>query len=145
MRCWRYSKGRDRSHQCAKYHTTPTHLHTKLTFSLGTTHITPCLHTHTQTHTHTHFAFWRHKPWWTAHLWPNPGASLVQNATYGGSNCLSAAWVSNQTRGVSARIFFPTFHVCSLHFLPSKSAKLDCYACSQEESCTPYHGDRPNV
>lgn len=47
MRCRKYSKGRDRQHQCAKYHTTHTHLHTKLTFSLGTTHITPCLHTHT--------------------------------------------------------------------------------------------------
>lgn len=97
------------------------------------------------THTHTHFPFRRHKPWCAAHLWPNPGASPVQSATYGGSNCLSAAWMSNQTRGVSARIFFPTFHVCSVLFLPPKSAKLDWYASSQEESCMPYLSDRPTV
>lgn len=53
--------------------------------------------------------------------------------------------MSNQTRGVSARIFFPTFHVCSGLFLPPKSAKLDWYASSQKESCMPYLSDRPTV
>lgn len=53
--------------------------------------------------------------------------------------------MSSQTRGVSARIFFPSFHVCSVLFLPQKSAKLDWYASSQEESCMPYLSDRPTV
>lgn len=53
--------------------------------------------------------------------------------------------MSNQTCGVSARISFPAFHVCSVVFHPPKSAKLDWYACSQEESSMPYLSDRPTV
>lgn len=87
-----------------------TYVHTKLILTVYNTYNTLPPHIDTQ------FPFRRHKPWCAAHLWPNPRASLVQSATYGESNCLSAAWMSNQTRGVSARIFFPTFHVCSVLF-----------------------------
>lgn len=81
--------------------------------------ITMCnAYSFTDTGAYTRPAFRRHKLWCAAHLWPNPEASQVQKSTYGEPNCLSAAWMSNQTCGVSARTPLSTFHVCLVFFSP---------------------------